>query len=353
MMPKLTILATLPFVFLAQGAGAAPLARCVGSGQRLGAFPLTMNWIETSVASTADELEPNDWSVFAWAFEPGDGAKLDYSILSFRHADDSTFAANYSILSFRHADDSTFVTNNRSWRFYHVDDARFAADYPISSLRRVYYSAFATPEFFALDARTASSLASEGLDAALTAIDEVQPELTPLTGDGAAKALSRAWKRAKRQMPGLDLVVVLTAHWAHETASGTAMFNHNFGGIKGRGPTGLSCLRGAREGFGFRTRAIRDRFRAYPNVASGADDYLSLLLRKYPTAIDAAERGEVSEFVHTLHDGGYFTGSEQDYELALLKHTIRAQEWALSALGGIRPIEIPSLTALTDPTAIP
>jgi hypothetical protein len=364
MMPKLTILATLPFVLFSQEAGAATLARCVRPVQRFavrdlatcggadildrrletgsapnalyGSFPLSVGRVQVSMVSAVEETDPGDWNVFAWALEPGDGAKLDYSILRFHHADDSTFTATYPSLRFRHADDSTFTT-----------------DYSISSFSRVSYSTFTTPEFFALDARTVSSLASESFDWPLTAVDEVQPEVTLLSGNDAAKALSRAWKRARRQLPSLDLLVVLTAHWAHETAAGTSMFNYNFGGIKGRGPSGLSCLRGAREGFGFRTRVSRDRFRAYPNVASGADDYLSLLLRKYPLAIEAAERGEVIEFVQALHDGGYFTGSEHDYELSLLKYTIPAQDWALSALGGIRPIEIPSLTALADPTPSP
>jgi hypothetical protein len=333
---KLTTFAFLPLVFLAQVAGAARLTRCVSSAQRLGSFPLSMNLVEVSIVSAGDEREPKDWSVFAWAFEPGSEPKLDSSILRFHHGADSMFTEDYPSLTFHYA-----------------TDERFASNYSISGFSRLNYSTFAGTEFLALDPRIASFFANEGVDATLAAIDEVRPEVTFLSGNEAAKALSRAWKRATKQKPSFDTLVVLTAHWAHETAAGTSMYNHNFGGIKGRGQSGLSCLRGAREGFGYRTRVGRDRFRAYPDVASGADDYVSLLLRKYPTALEASERGEVSEFVQALYDGGYFTGSEQDYERSLLEHRIRAEEWALSVLGGTSAIEIPSPTTLADPTASP
>ena len=161
---------------------------------------------------------------------------------------------------------------------------------------------------------------------------EVQPERTSLAGSQAARALRRAWVKAKKQAPNSDVVLILTAHWAHETRAGTSMFNYNFGGIKGKSPDGLSCIRDAHEGSGHRVHVLVDRFRAYQSAKEGAEDYLSLLMRKYPQAIDAAERGDVTEFVSALKRGGYFTGSEADYARALSDLVIRAFELGFDAL---------------------
>jgi hypothetical protein len=161
---------------------------------------------------------------------------------------------------------------------------------------------------------------------------ETAPMRTPIAGSLAARELKRAWKNAKHQKPSEDVVLILTAHWAHETHGGRSMFNFNFGGIKGRGPDGLSCVREAHEGSGYHVRAMLDRFRAYDSAREGAEDYLSLLIRKYPEAIDAAERGDVTEFVAALKRGGYFTGSEVDYARSLSQLVVRASELGYDVL---------------------
>jgi flagellum-specific peptidoglycan hydrolase FlgJ len=111
------------------------------------------------------------------------------------------------------------------------------------------------------------------------------------------------------------------------------MYNYNFGGIKGRSSEGHSCIREAHEGWGLRTQARLDRFRAYPNAQQGAADYLSLLTRLYPAAIEAAERGDVKEFVAALKSGGYFTGSEEAYAHSLWELFERALQWGFDASG--------------------
>jgi len=151
---------------------------------------------------------------------------------------------------------------------------------------------------------------------------EVAPMRTPISGSIAALELKRAWRKAKHQAPSPDAILILTAHWAHETHGGRSMFNFNFGGIKGHGPDGLSCKREAHEGSGYRVRALIDRFRAYESAREGAEDYL----RKYPEAIEAAERGDVTEYVAALKRAGYFTGSETDYARSLSKLVMRAFE---------------------------
>ncbi len=192
---------------------------------------------------------------------------------------------------------------------------------------------FGSFEPLTLDAGTARTSVDGDMSDVSTSNSEVQSERTPISGSAAARALSRAWTKAKKQVPSQDVILVLAAHWAHETRGGTLMFNYNFGGIKGRSPDGLSCIREAHEGSGHRAHALLDRFRAYPNAKQGSEDYLSLLMRKYPQAIEAAERGDVTEFVSALKRGGYFTGSEEAYSHALSELATRAFEQGFDALG--------------------
>ncbi len=161
---------------------------------------------------------------------------------------------------------------------------------------------------------------------------QLEPKLTQISGSLAARELKRAWKRLLHEAPSDDVVLIITAHWAHETHGGRQMYNYNFGGIKGHAQDGSSCVREAHEGSGLHVRALLDRFRAYKSVRDGAEDYLSLLIRKYPEAIAAAERGDVTDFVAQLKLGRYFTGSETDYARSLSDLVARAAEFGFDVL---------------------
>jgi hypothetical protein len=174
---------------------------------------------------------------------------------------------------------------------------------------------------------------------------EVPPQLTVMEGERAARELRRAWRGVIGKTPSDETVLLLAAHWAHETSGGRFMYNHNFGGIKGRGSSGLSCLREAHEGWGSQTTASTDRFRAYRSASEGAEDYVSLLLRKYPSAIDAARSGDVLQFVKALRHAGYFTGSESAYAQSLVELAERGQRFGYSALRiGSKPSASPTST---------
>jgi hypothetical protein len=161
---------------------------------------------------------------------------------------------------------------------------------------------------------------------------EVPPRLTPIDGERAARELKRAWSNVVGHRPSDDTLLILAAHWAHETSGGTFMYNYNFAGIKGRGASGLSCLREAHEGWGIRSLAGVDRFRAYLSASEGAEDYVSLLARKYPRAIEAARSGDILQFVTALRQGGYFTGSAAVYAQCLVELAERGQRSGYNAL---------------------
>jgi hypothetical protein len=136
---------------------------------------------------------------------------------------------------------------------------------------------------------------------------------TRLSGAEAASALGTAWEQTTGRAASPRTLSILTGQWAHETGRGASMLNYNFGGIKGSGPSGMSTVYRTREGSGAGEVRITDRFRAYGSAAEGATDYVSLLVRRYPEAVQAAEQGDPGRFVQALKARGYFSGDEASY----------------------------------------
>jgi Mannosyl-glycoprotein endo-beta-N-acetylglucosaminidase len=141
----------------------------------------------------------------------------------------------------------------------------------------------------------------------------VQAVRTPLTTDQASSLISDALEHVTGEKPKPETVAILTAQWAHETGHGASMFNYNFAGIKGSGPTGLSVVQRTREGYGSSERTTTDNFRAYQTAEDGARDYVSLLQARFPGALQAAQAGDPAATVHALKQAGYFTGDEAVY----------------------------------------
>jgi hypothetical protein len=169
----------------------------------------------------------------------------------------------------------------------------------------------------------------------------VPAQRTELTAAEASATLSQAWTDRFGEAPSPRTLAILTAQWSHETGEGRSMFNYNFAGIKGVGPSGLHVVQRTREGFGAQETVIRDSFRAYESALEGASDYLSLLDRKYPGALAAAKEGDVHDFVGELHDGGYFTGDSRAYARNVAR---RAETLTSVSEGTFEPLrELPRL----------
>lgn len=141
----------------------------------------------------------------------------------------------------------------------------------------------------------------------------VAPVRTPITTDQAQALIGQALEHVTGEKPRPETVAILTAQWAHETGRGASMFNYNFAGIKGAGPSGLSVMQRTREGYGATERTITDGFRAYQTAEEGAHDYVKLLASRFPGALEAARQGDPQGTVHALKQAGYFTGDEVAY----------------------------------------
>jgi hypothetical protein len=178
-------------------------------------------------------------------------------------------------------------------------------------------------------------------------VNAVRTQLSP----GEAKnALEGAWKRVFGESPSSETSAILTAQWAHETARGGSMYNYNFGGIKGTGPSGFSVVQRTREGHGETERTIRDRFRAYGSAEEGAVDYVQLLNKRYPKALEAAREGDPEGFVRALKSRGYFTGDEASYVRSV---TSLANEMRGTELSPVRRPDPQALLASADFRASP
>lgn len=146
---------------------------------------------------------------------------------------------------------------------------------------------------------------------------EVNARRTPITAPEARRAIGDAYTALTGEVLSDGGQDILTAQWAHETGNGASMYNFNFGGIKGTGPSGLTVTQRTREGYGNNERQIRDSFRAYANAEEGARDYVQLLLSRYGSAVNAAQQGDASGFVRGLKERGYFTGDPAAYERSI------------------------------------
>ena len=182
--------------------------------------------------------------------------------------------------------------------------------------------------------------ATPGFEAVLTARTQaparaalVSPVRTRLDGPQAASALRTAWTQVTGRPPSEQTVAILTAQWAHETGNGASMYNYNFGGIKGMGPSGLSVSQHTKEGFGASEHTIVDRFRAYHTAEEGATDYVKLLTQRFPEAIQSAQAGDPAGFVAGLKQRGYFTGDPVAYTRQVSSLTAQALSRGYGAVG--------------------
>jgi flagellum-specific peptidoglycan hydrolase FlgJ len=156
---------------------------------------------------------------------------------------------------------------------------------------------------------------------------------TRISGEEAAASLSTAYQNVFHEVPSPATLRVLVAQWAHETGGGRAMMNYNFGGIKGSSPSGLSAAYRTTEGQGTSAIKITDRFRAYTSAAEGATDYVKFLSTRFSGAMAEARHGNAEGFVRALKQGGYFTGSEDDYVRSVTRLSEQARVNGFGAVG--------------------
>src|SRR6187200_465774 len=114
---------------------------------------------------------------------------------------------------------------------------------------------------------------------------DVSPTRTPVSREELRAAIGRAHEKVTGRAPSAGLLDTLTAHASLETGSGSNMYNYNFGGIKGAGPSGETARCRTREVQGGREVEVRDGFRAYRSLDEGATDYVRLMRDRFGAAV--------------------------------------------------------------------
>ena len=192
--------------------------------------------------------------------------------------------------------------------------------------------------------------ALEGASAPRDSANLVPVVRTKLSAEQAQEALRTAWQRVTGEAPSDKTLALITAQWAHETGHGASMYNYNFAGIKGKSPEGLSVAQRTTEGYGATERRIVDNFRAYRSAEDGATDYVKLLARRFPDAVEGARQGDPQAFVRGLKSRGYFTGHEGAYLNSVTSIASRYLEQPFELQGTAPPtLEYRGLAGPTPP----
>lgn len=124
----------------------------------------------------------------------------------------------------------------------------------------------------------------------------------------------------------MNLLKILSAQSAFETDTWRAMWNYNFGNLRGKTSTGAwTSINGASEIIDgkevFFGVGADNQFKAYPSAIAGAESlvrYLGVatkppLPNRYLLAWDSAIAGDIGKFCAELRANGYFTANLAHY----------------------------------------
>jgi flagellum-specific peptidoglycan hydrolase FlgJ len=112
---------------------------------------------------------------------------------------------------------------------------------------------------------------------------------------------------------------IILAQSALESDWGRTVKDNAYFGIKGKSPTGKSTTFATHEvTLSGKRISETDEFRAYANYSEAADDYTSLIKRKYPTAL--AYSKEPDKFAEAVAKQGYATDPQYAWKLRSIIH---------------------------------
>jgi flagellum-specific peptidoglycan hydrolase FlgJ len=165
----------------------------------------------------------------------------------------------------------------------------------------------------------------------------VENQLTPLSAEQAAAALSEGYQRVVGSKPSQAILSLLLGQTALETGNWRSIHNYNFGNVRGVSPDGLFTsfrageIEGGKEVF-YEAGDPRNKFRAYQDVVAGAADYVRAL-RDRPHWWEGLQSGTVEGFIHGLTTyPAYFTANAAQYSRVLSdrmnQYTALAKQYA-------------------------
>jgi hypothetical protein len=194
----------------------------------------------------------------------------------------------------------------------------------------------------------------------------VQDKLTPLTREEATRALLTAYKQLTGTLPSTAVLALLVAQSAFETGHWKSLHHFNFGNAKA-GPgypliTQFRCSEVDAQGVEhfYDPPHPQCNFRAYPDAAAGALDYLKVL-RNRPHWWSGLHTADPAAFVDALATAPkYFTGNVGIYKrsiISLFKSFLPLAEVALAMAAAlpaapVQPVVLaPSSSSASSPPA--
>ena len=152
---------------------------------------------------------------------------------------------------------------------------------------------------------------------------------------GGGIVLSRAFKTKKEffdalapealkleSETGINPLITLTQA-AHESGYGQSQLSlqfHNLFGIKAGGSwKGPIAYLPTKEEIAGKIITVADHFRAYPTYLASMRDWATLLVKLYPEAYKAAQRGDIKAFGAGLTQGKYKYATDSQYPTKLAR----------------------------------
>jgi hypothetical protein len=153
---------------------------------------------------------------------------------------------------------------------------------------------------------------------------------TPITSAQAVAVLAAAYERVIGRAPKPATLAILVAQSALETGNWSSMWLWNWGNIRGSYRGVSQTIKGADEiidGKRVTGAAVEAGFRAYPDAAAGAVDFVRFLAidttpdngrpNRYAEAWACAEAGDVDGYCRELSEAGYYTANVVRYTMGV------------------------------------
>lgn len=153
---------------------------------------------------------------------------------------------------------------------------------------------------------------------------------TPIIVPDLVKSFIKYWQKTYNALPKKETVITMVAQFCHESGSGSHCYNYNLCNIKARDNANAvvkyCVLNGVWELDSSGNKIILPPtnpgswFRAFDSLDEGAEFYCNFLRNssRYQLAWQQVEAGNPTQFVHELHQSGYFTDHESSYTAGVM-----------------------------------
>jgi hypothetical protein len=159
--------------------------------------------------------------------------------------------------------------------------------------------------------------------------ERVPRQKTVISDQELTQAMVAAWKNQLKTVPTGQQIALLKAQVSLETGHGKACWNYNVGNIttSGKGNYDYFDTSQTNEQVSPGSwKKMNLKYRAYPSLQAGVEDYLAYLQRKQPSAFEHILHPDPVQFSKALKKGGYYTADEDKYTASLNKIFQQQQE---------------------------